>query len=409
LGKIIVIPKPNKDASDPQNYRPISLLPNFGKILEKLILKRLTLFEEANEILSLNQFGFRGQHSTTHQLMRVVEKIKFGFNVNKSFGLVQLDIERAFDTVWHNALLHKLLHFNFPIFLIKIVKSFLSERKAYVSLNKSKSNIYSIVAGVPQGSILSPFLFNIYLNDLPKISNCHVSLYADDINFMTAGTSRELSVIISNLEEGFSRLHNYYTDWKLKLNINKTKVALFTHSRIMRSEKNSNKLNLLGTEFPWLDFTEILGVGLDSKLLFGRTLDLNIKKAKKSMVFLYPLLKKYSHVPVHSKLVLYKQYIRSILTYSCSIWCNSASTHLNKLQTFQNKCLRMVLSLPYSTKISKLHSKADILYINEYINKLTDKFYVRSQLSNNCLIRKFGNYTTSSVPFRIKHRLPKKL
>ena len=123
LGKIISIPKPGKDCSIPTNYRPISLLSNMGKILECLILSKLNDFEEDNKIVIPNQFGFKKKHSTIQQILRITEKASLNFNENKSTGLVLLDIEKAFDSVWHDALIHKLSILKFPMIFVKLIKS----------------------------------------------------------------------------------------------------------------------------------------------------------------------------------------------------------------------------------------------------------------------------------------------
>lgn len=141
IAKIIPIPKPGKDHSQAGNYRPISLLSSISKIFERIIHNRITTFFEENNIIPPQQFGFRSQHSTTHQLLRVAKFIKKNKTLRKSIGMILLDIEKAFDCVWHNGLLYKLHLFNVPEYLIKLIMSFINERQFIVSINGCKSNI----------------------------------------------------------------------------------------------------------------------------------------------------------------------------------------------------------------------------------------------------------------------------
>lgn len=109
IGKVIAIPKPGKDPTIPKNYRPISLLSNMGKVFEKLILDKLKSFEEAEKLFIPSQFGFRNSHSTTHQVVRMAEKITMNYNLHRSTGVLALDVEKAFDTVWGDGLIHKII------------------------------------------------------------------------------------------------------------------------------------------------------------------------------------------------------------------------------------------------------------------------------------------------------------
>lgn len=134
MGKIVSIPKPNKDLSQPGSYRPITLLPNLGKMLERVILNRFQ--KTADDRIIPQQFGFRQKHSTMQQILRLTEAVSLRFNENKSTAMCSLDLEKAFDSVWHEALLHKIFQNFYPIYLTKIVKSFLSERESFVSVGE---------------------------------------------------------------------------------------------------------------------------------------------------------------------------------------------------------------------------------------------------------------------------------
>jgi exonuclease III len=407
IGKIIPIAKPGKDSSSPDSYRPISLLPIVGKIFEKLILSRMLEFEEENHILRDQQFGFRAKHSTTQQIMRIVETVSLRFNEDKSTAMTLLDIEKAFDSVWHEALLHKILSYEFPIYLIKIIKSFLNNRRSYVSIGKGSSSFFPVPAGTPQGSPLSPPLYNFFMNSIPIPRHCKIAIYADDTALLSSIQNYELDTLVKRMEKGLSEIKTELSSWKICLNSLKTELILFTKSTIMQREKENHKISFSGRTLEWSPSVKYLGVVLDSKLLLNKNIENNVAKAGRAMKILFPLLKKNSCLPLKPKLTLYRSYIRPILTYACPVFANAAKTHLDKLQVKQNKNLRMVLNAPFRTRIQTLHKKANIPTISEFITKLTEKFYVRASGSTNRLVKRLGDYSQRTLPQRLKHKLPR--
>lgn len=163
LAKVVPIPKPGKDHKLTTSYRPISLLSCLGKVFEKILYARLSSFATVNDVIAKEQFGFRPQHSTTHQVKRVVNLVKMHKRKRKSTGLILLDIEKAFDSVWHNGLIYKLNAYGAPIYLLKLIKSFVSDRSFMVSLNGSHSSTRKIPAGVPGKRFISAFILTLYL------------------------------------------------------------------------------------------------------------------------------------------------------------------------------------------------------------------------------------------------------
>ena len=197
-----------------------------GKIFEKLVEKRLAAHSYSNNIIPNNQFGFRPSFSTTHQVHRMTKNIIHNRLNKKSTGVVLLDSEKAFDSIWHEGLVYKLIRFNFPRYLINIIQSFISNRQNNIHVANSTSNPYTPLAGVPQGSTLSPLLFNIYISDIPIMHNCEQYLYADD--FALSSTAKNPKTIIKNLDIGLKKYARYCKKWKLKLNETKTEAIFFT-------------------------------------------------------------------------------------------------------------------------------------------------------------------------------------
>ena len=170
-----------KDKKEPTSYRPISLLCTISKIFEKIILTRLNREGKLEtEVLNDDQFGFRESRSTVKQLARVVFDITNNFNLKKSTAALLLDVEKAFDTVWHDGLIYQLKEYNIPIYIIRIISSFLSSRKFKVKVGNDLSTSKTQAAGVPQGSILGPKLYIIYNNNIPANKETKKALFADD-------------------------------------------------------------------------------------------------------------------------------------------------------------------------------------------------------------------------------------
>jgi hypothetical protein len=178
--EIITLPKPGKDPKFPQNVRPISFLCTTGKLFEKVILKILQKRIDERGLLNAGQFGYRARHSTTLKCMRLPDHVTFNFNNKMSTAAGFLGNEKAFDTTWHSGLLYKLSKLEISTSLIQLIGSFLSQREFRVSVEGEMSTPRVMYAGVPQGSVLFPTLFNTYIIDGTQTYGVHLDLFADD-------------------------------------------------------------------------------------------------------------------------------------------------------------------------------------------------------------------------------------
>ena len=187
---VIPIPKPGKPANEAKNFRPISLLNGLSKILEKVLYARLLKYCDDVDLLPNSQFGFRSKHSTIHALIRLLEEVSMGFNDLKVTIAVFLDIEKAFDTMWVDGLIYKLIKMKFPHYLIRIISSYLKDRSFRVKLENQLSDPTVVNDGVPQGSILGPLLFIIFMADLPTHLNTSLTVFADDTSTFSTRLSQ---------------------------------------------------------------------------------------------------------------------------------------------------------------------------------------------------------------------------
>lgn len=380
--KIIGIQKPNKPPMNPSSYRPISLLSSISKLLERIILVRLRIHLDDNNILPPEQHGFRQQCSTITQLNRLTTTINNGLKsrLSESTGMVALDVEKAFDAVWHNGLIYKLMKTNTPKYITKLIHNFLSNRTFQVTVKNGLSSTKNIKYGVPQGSCLSPTLYSLYTYDIPASQNCEVALFADDTAFTV--TSRFSRHIVKYLELMLRKFAKYCNQWKIKLNHDKTKALFFTHRRTRQLP--SRPIKICGHDVPWeTDSLKYLGLHLDNKLKFNHHIDSVIKKGNTAVKILYSLLNRRSHLNIKNKILLYKVGIRPIITYGCPIYFGMAESHRKRLQTFQNKVLKMILDVPWYTRTSDIHNITNVEPIEDFILKCHSNFQQKMENFHN--------------------------
>lgn len=227
--KVVAIKKPNKPPSQPTSYRPISLLSSISKILERVILTRLTEHLTLNNIIPYQQHGFRPGRSTTTLLHDVTNKIRQAKDSKQSTGMILLDAEKAFDRVWVEGLIFKMIKTNTPHYIIKIVYSFLTNRSFQVWVGNKLSTTKYPKFGVPQGAVLSPTLYSLNIYDIPTAIICELAIFADDVAFYIS--SRFFKNIEKSLQSAFNKLVSYFKLWKVTINSEKSQAIFFTNRR----------------------------------------------------------------------------------------------------------------------------------------------------------------------------------
>jgi hypothetical protein len=370
---VIPIPKPKKNPLYPQNYRPISLIPTIGKILEIIINLDLKSHTDKHNIIPDTQFGFRQYHSTIMQIARIINQITINTNLNKTTALTTIDLTKAFDTIWHDALINKLIHNKYPKHLIQIIFHYLQHRTFQVKYNKTLSDPHPITTGVPQGGVLSPQLYNIYTSDIPTDKTTEIALFADDTAIVTTSTQTKQSNKYT--QRHLTLLENYYNTWRLVPNPEKSTITYFGKNR--KRKNHTSTPSLYNQPIPETDTTKYLGLTIDKNLTFQKHIQQTIAKANTVRKKLHPLLNKKSKLNINTKTKIYKIYIRPIITYGCQIWSIANETNLKKLRTFENRILRDILDIKITDRISnkKIHDMTNCDPINEHIQKLNTNFY----------------------------------
>lgn len=300
-----------------KNYRPISLLPIFGKICEKIIYNNLFTFFQENKLLADNQSGFRKGDSCVSQLLSITHEIYKSFDGNPSIETrgIFLDISKAFDKVWHKALLYKLKCYGVEGGLYNILESYLQNRKQRVVLNGQSSSWLDVNAGVPQGSVLGPLLFLIYINDLPDNLNSVAKLFADDTSIFS--TVFDVTKSGEDLNVDLTTVENWAFQWRMAFNPDPNKQATeVIFSRKIESVNHPDLYfnNLAVTSAP---VQKHLGLFLDKKLTFNHHLKGKIAKANKGIGIIKRM---YSYLPRKSLLTIYKSFVRPHLDYGDIIY-----------------------------------------------------------------------------------------
>ena len=245
------------------NYRPISLLPQFSKILDKNYHSRLMTFIDSNQILYKSQYGFRKQMSTSLAILELVEEISNSLDNHESTAGVFIDLKKAFDTVDHGILTKKLYHYGIRGIRIanKWICSYLMNIYQYVNINGTDSDYMNVLCGVPQGSILGPILFILYINDMCNVSTLlKPILFADDTNLFYSG--KDIKELCSVVSIELDKLCKWFQVNKLSLNTSKTNFIVFTN----KSCDDTYSVCMNGLNSSRVFVTKLLGVHMDSKL-----------------------------------------------------------------------------------------------------------------------------------------------
>ena len=386
IAKVIPLFKADNDTLF-TNYRPISLLPSISKIFEKAMALQIMEYFKINKLFYPNQYGFREDHSTELASLELVDNILNEFE-NKNCPLSTfLDLSKAFDTLNHDILLHKLNYYGFENKSSDLILSYLTNRLQYVDINGTKSEQLSIKTGVPQGSILGPLLFIIYINDLAHAnSHFRILMYADDTTLTTTLQTRPNSS--TPINEALSDVNIWLQLNKLSLNTKKTKYMIFHHPNKKFIEPN---LSINETTIERVNTFNFLGLTLDENLNWKA----HINKISNKISRAIGIMNKLKHIlPLNIKLTLYNTLILPHINYNIMVWGN----HTDKIFKQQKKSLRIITCSKYNCHTNPIFKDLKILKVQDILYQKILKFYFK--LKNDSLPRSF-NYLTLTHSYDI--------
>ena len=354
IGRVLPVFK-SGDVSNINNYRPITNLMNVNKIFELLTYKRIIKFIESFNLLSNLQYGFRKARNTTQAIFRLTSDLLNTFHEKSYTVALFLDLSKAFDTINREILVHKLLIYGFRGVTNSFLSSYLSERKQYVDIGNFKSGIEFINHGVPQGSVLGPLLFNIYINDIVNVGDAKKILFADDAVFYV--TEGSLDMCIIKIKQLIKELTVWLDNNKLVANVKKTKLMLVTP----RPFDHLPDVYFNGSKLEWVSNIKYLGVVIDNKLSFIPQATEIFKKISKMHGVFYSLS---SLVPKTTLVTLYNSLVYPIITQNVLIWGGISTVNLRNIKTTMNNILRCIL------KVERDHNNIPLVSVNAMYKSL---------------------------------------
>jgi len=382
---ITMIPKKINRSSDPKDYRPISLTSNLAKLADRLVLKRLQCFLNTKNIILKQQSGFRAARQTKDNILFLSQKIAETLVRKKKVCCVFFDIAAAFDKVWHNGLLFKLIQIQTPNYITAWIREFLNKRQFLVKLNNFLSNANTIETGVPQGAVLSPILFSIFINDIPiaQSKNRRYSLlFADDL--VSLFIFKRRGKIQIEIQRYLSLIEKWLMTWRLMMAPNKCSHNTFSNANT--DESHLISIKLFDEFIPIVSNPRFLGVTFDTRLTFKHQIE-HVQKSCMSRLNIIKILSSKSwHLSQATLVNIYKSIVRSIMEYSSIIFHSIAVTNFHKLEVIQNNAIRSIFKLPYLTNQETLLSISHIEGLKERFHNLNHKYLTNCIKTKNPLI-----------------------
>ncbi len=364
LAKVIPIFK-SGDQYSFNNYRPISILPAFSKILEKVIATKLIKYLESQNLLYKHQYGFRPKHSTIHPIIHLLNNITTeNDKPSKNLTLaVFIDLSKAFDTINHDILLKKLDNLGVRGVSNTWFRNYLENRMQYMELNSAKSTLESLTCSVPQGSILGPILFLIYVNDICNCTRLDILSFADDTTITVS--SADIDSLYTLMNSELKKLDCWFRANRLCLNVKKTKYILFRPGNMYIDTENRNitlnnqtvdQICHTGTEKSF----KFLGLYIDETLSWKHHIQKICSKISRSN---YIINKVKNLLPMKSLLTLYSSIVQSHINYGLIIWGNAKTAH--KIAKLQKKSIRIINCKPYRYHTEPLFKNNRILTVHD--------------------------------------------
>jgi hypothetical protein len=375
-------------AADPcllNNYRPISLLSSYSKILERLMFNKIMNFLNTNNILYQHQYGFRTKHSTIHPVIHLLNHCAEASNANPSKLTLATfcDLSKAFDTISSKILLHKLNVYGIRGLANKWIESYLSNRTQFVEIESNLSSCLPVLCGVPQGSILGPLLFIIYMNDISYSTHENILCFADDTTVYLSDNNP--SHLFTRANKCLDDIFNWFCANKLSLNAKKTQYMIIQQSKKFKNLDQYN-LSIHGKRLIRAHSCKFLGIHMDEALCWkGHLSSINSKISRA----LFTIKQVKFSLPQESLHTLYFSLLHPHLTYGILAWGNAKSCFIHKTEVMQKRALRIINYKTYN-------SHTDPLFKHSGILKLSDLYQLQVLLFMH-------NYSRDKLPMSFRN------
>ncbi|GFY04577.1 probable RNA-directed DNA polymerase from transposon BS [Trichonephila clavipes] len=364
--------KPHKNPKEVSSYRPISLTSVIAKLLERMILHRMLDFSFQNKIFHVNHHGFYPHRSSINTLLQLQHDIILARERKEYFILVALDIKAAYDSVWPNGLISKLNKVGYSGRLLRWIQNFLHQRTIQIKWRNIFSKIVTNNYGVPQGSILSPFLFMIYMSDIFEIQHdSHLLVYADDIFLYNSGTNWNKT--IGEMQESLNKISVWCKKWKLSTSPEKSSLLNFSRKR----STIPPLLKICDKPIPEVKSLKILGIIFDPNTTWKNHINYLRQKGFKYLNAIKALSSPKIGTRSDHLLNIINATIRSIFDYGSQLFSFSSNSNRQKLEPIYNAALRLALGLPRNTPLDLLRAESMNGNINSRHNFLCQKFITK--------------------------------
>ena len=342
------------------NYRPISILPVLSKVIEKIVNNKLVSFLFSRNLITSCQYGFLPGRSTVLASVDLFETVCESLKNRENTVAISLDLSKAFDSLDHNILLEKLPFYGIRGLPLQWFTSYLSNRSQIVSLNNNhiKSDPKCLTHGVPQGSILGPTLFLLYINDLPRSSNIlKFILYADDTTLLFS--FKQNSNPSQVLQNEIDKVVTWFQLNKLLLNKSKTQAVIYSHSPAAEPELS---INLSTNKITFIQNLNFLGITFDSKLNFKPHIDKIRQQISRSLGFLYRVK---NFIPTKYKKQLYYSLVHPHLNYGIVLWGNMPKSTIKPLESLQNRAIKFVANAKFRNASAPIYKNLAVANIKQ--------------------------------------------